>query len=118
MRSPYEAALAASLVAGLAVGATFAAAALITAQAMGVPTINSAGGSDLVDEFEVQGSERAGDLGSLTFPSGSPSPNSHCDTARQVLPGNIRRCVACAEGIFASEPGIWHIDQSLTGDDT
>lgn len=37
MRSPYEAALAASLVASLAVGATFAAAALITAQAMGVP---------------------------------------------------------------------------------
>ncbi len=37
MRSPYEAALAASMVAGLAVGATFAAAALITAQAMGAP---------------------------------------------------------------------------------
>lgn len=37
MRAPYEAALAASLVAGLAVGATFAAAALITAQALGVP---------------------------------------------------------------------------------
>lgn len=37
-RTPYEAALAASLVAGLAAGATFAAAALITAQAMGVQT--------------------------------------------------------------------------------
>ncbi|AZV00226.1 hypothetical protein pben1_p69 [Paracoccus phage vB_PbeS_Pben1] len=41
MRSPYEAALAASLVAGLAVGAIFAAAALITAQAMGVPVGSS-----------------------------------------------------------------------------
>lgn len=37
MRSPYEAVLAASLIAGLAVGAAFAAAALVTAQAMGVP---------------------------------------------------------------------------------
>ncbi len=36
-RTPYDTALAASPVAGLAVGATFAAAALITAQAMGVP---------------------------------------------------------------------------------
>lgn len=37
MRAPYEAALADSMVAGLVVGATIAAAALITAQAMGVP---------------------------------------------------------------------------------
>ncbi|WP_276330417.1 hypothetical protein [Paracoccus versutus] len=37
MHGPYEAALAASLVTGLAVGAAFAAAAVITAQAMGVP---------------------------------------------------------------------------------
>lgn len=35
MRSSYEAALAASLVAGLTVGTAVAAAALITAQAMG-----------------------------------------------------------------------------------
>ncbi len=39
-RTPYEASLAASLVAGLAVGATFAAAALIMAQAMGVPAVS------------------------------------------------------------------------------
>ena len=37
MRSPYEAVLAASLIAGLTVGATLAVAALITAQAMGAP---------------------------------------------------------------------------------
>jgi hypothetical protein len=36
-RTTYEAALAASLVAGLAVAATFAAAVLVMAQAMGVP---------------------------------------------------------------------------------
>ena len=36
-RTPYEATMAASLVAGLTVGATFAAAALVTAQAMEVP---------------------------------------------------------------------------------
>ncbi|WP_418024733.1 hypothetical protein ACNKFW_03625 [Paracoccus sp. TD-10] len=39
MRSHYDAALAASLVAGLTVGAAFAAVALITAQAMGVPAV-------------------------------------------------------------------------------
>lgn len=41
VRALYEAALAAALVAGLTVGATFAAAALITVQAMGMPSYGS-----------------------------------------------------------------------------